>query len=327
MTKTASASHGSFGVSASLNRRAEDVRVLTVIITELELGHIQRHIFPAHFVKCANNTALENRPEAFDGLSVNCTDNILPFGVVNNAMRIFTIEPLVANPLIGQSKLTLWETASRTNAVRISGDHARNHIALAADRADDWGFAGTDATSSAALAALIPVPVLGQAADERFIDFDDTAELINVLHEGGSDLVAHEPSGFIGTEPHVAIKLQSAHAFLANEHQVDDAIPIAKRLIGIFKDRSGDVGKAVGNTISTLHALPLKSHGFKLIDVFASATRATYGIGPATCDKICATRGLIWKQFVELCGCELVNWLGLLTAGHETLLSMERSVA
>jgi hypothetical protein len=249
MAKTASASHGSFGVSASLNRRAEDVRVLTVIITELELGNIQRHIFPAHFVKCANNTALENRPEAFDGLSVNCADNILPFGVVNNAMRIFTIEPLVANPLIGAKQADFVGDGLADERGEDIGsyvrDHARNHIALAADRADDWGFAGTDATSSAALAALIPVPVLGQAADERFIDFDDTAELINVLHEGGSDLVAHEPSGFIGTEPHVAIKLQSAHAFLANEHQVDDAIPIAKRLIGIFKGRSGDVGKAV----------------------------------------------------------------------------------
>jgi hypothetical protein len=36
---------------ASLNRRSEDVRVLPVIIAELEFGNIQRHIFPAHFVE------------------------------------------------------------------------------------------------------------------------------------------------------------------------------------------------------------------------------------------------------------------------------------
>jgi hypothetical protein len=83
-------------ISASLNRRPEDVRVLPVVITELELGNIQRHVFAAHFVECADYAALEDRPEAFDGLSVDCTDD-----VVNDAMWIFAIEPLVARPLMG----------------------------------------------------------------------------------------------------------------------------------------------------------------------------------------------------------------------------------
>jgi hypothetical protein len=60
-----------------------------------------------------------------------------------------------------QSRLTLCDTASRTKAVRVAGihvrDHARNHIALTADGADDWYFAGTDAASSAAAPALIPM--------------------------------------------------------------------------------------------------------------------------------------------------------------------------
>jgi hypothetical protein len=47
-------------------------------------------------------------------------------------------------------------------------------------------------------------------------------------------LMAYGPSGFIGTEAHITIKLQGA-TFLANEHQVNDAIPIAKRLIGILE--------------------------------------------------------------------------------------------
>jgi hypothetical protein len=57
-------------------------------------------------------------------------------------------------------------------------DHARNHIALPADGADDWRFAGTNAASPAASAAFIPMPVFSQAADESFIDFDNAAELI-----------------------------------------------------------------------------------------------------------------------------------------------------
>ena len=55
-------------VLASLNRRSEDVRVLPIVIAELELGNIQRHIFAAHFMERADDAALEDRPEAFNGL-------------------------------------------------------------------------------------------------------------------------------------------------------------------------------------------------------------------------------------------------------------------
>jgi hypothetical protein len=41
--------------SATLNRFREDVRVEPVVATELEFGHVQRHIFPAHFVERADD--------------------------------------------------------------------------------------------------------------------------------------------------------------------------------------------------------------------------------------------------------------------------------
>lgn len=52
------------------NRRSEDIRVEAIVITELELGHIEGHILFAHLVESADNAALEDRPEAFDGLRV-----------------------------------------------------------------------------------------------------------------------------------------------------------------------------------------------------------------------------------------------------------------
>jgi hypothetical protein len=52
-------------------------------------------------------------------------------------------------------------------------DNTSNPITLAADGANDWRFAGTDATGSPATAAFIPMPVLGQPDDERFIAFDN----------------------------------------------------------------------------------------------------------------------------------------------------------
>jgi hypothetical protein len=54
--------------SASFYRRPENIRVLPIVIAELELGNIERHIFPAHFVEGADYTALEDRPESFNGL-------------------------------------------------------------------------------------------------------------------------------------------------------------------------------------------------------------------------------------------------------------------
>jgi hypothetical protein len=66
--------------SASLDRGSENISILSVIIAKLELGNIERHIFPAQLVECAAYAALEHRPEAFDGLSMDYADNILPFG-------------------------------------------------------------------------------------------------------------------------------------------------------------------------------------------------------------------------------------------------------
>jgi hypothetical protein len=49
MTENASASLGSFGASAPCYSRAKFVRVITVVVPELELVNIQRQIFPADF--------------------------------------------------------------------------------------------------------------------------------------------------------------------------------------------------------------------------------------------------------------------------------------
>ena len=45
--------------SASLNRRSENVRVLAIIIAELELGNVQRHIFAADFVEVPTTPRLK----------------------------------------------------------------------------------------------------------------------------------------------------------------------------------------------------------------------------------------------------------------------------
>jgi hypothetical protein len=78
--------------SASLDRRSEDVRVLPIVIAKLELGDIERHIFSAHFVECADHAAFEDRPKTFDGLSVDGADDILTARMVNSRVRVIPVE-------------------------------------------------------------------------------------------------------------------------------------------------------------------------------------------------------------------------------------------
>jgi hypothetical protein len=246
-------------------------------------------------------------------------------------MGIVTIERVVARILIGAEQADLMRYRFADEGGERCGldvrDHTRNHIAPAAGSADDRGFAGTDAASSAAAAALIPMPVLGQAPDERFIDLDNAAELINVLHESGSDFVAHEPSGFIGTEAHITIELQSAHAFLAGQHEVRNLEPVPQRFVGVLENRSGDVREAIGNPISAIHTFPLEGHCFEPIDVAASAARTADAFGPTARNEIDAARILVGEQFIELGGRQLVDWLWPFAAYHDALLSMKRIVS
>jgi hypothetical protein len=84
-----------FVVLASPNRRSENIRGLPVVIAELKLGNIERHVFAAHFVERADHTALEDRPEAFDCLSVDCANDVLAPRMVNGSVReISYIRPI-----------------------------------------------------------------------------------------------------------------------------------------------------------------------------------------------------------------------------------------
>src|SRR5260221_10357081 len=100
-TQTALARCRLLNALASANRRSENVRILAIIIAKLELGDIERHVFGAHLVECANNASFEDRPKAVDCLSVHGTDHILPLGMINGRMWELFAKMLIPNPLIG----------------------------------------------------------------------------------------------------------------------------------------------------------------------------------------------------------------------------------
>ena len=73
-------------LSASLDRCSKNIRVSPIVIAELELGNIERHIFPAHFVECADHATLEDRPKAFNRVGMDSADNIMTRGVMDGFM-------------------------------------------------------------------------------------------------------------------------------------------------------------------------------------------------------------------------------------------------
>lgn len=90
----------------SSNRRSENIRIFAVIIAELKLRNIERHIFGADFVEASDDPAFENRPKALNRVRVDCADNVLPNAVIDRAMRVIG-QPVIDAALIGREQANL----------------------------------------------------------------------------------------------------------------------------------------------------------------------------------------------------------------------------
>jgi hypothetical protein len=84
--------------SAPFNRRSENVVIETVIISELEFSDVQRHIFLADLVIAADDAALEDRPEAFNRVGVDCADHVGAASVVDHGMQVFLVKDACSLP-------------------------------------------------------------------------------------------------------------------------------------------------------------------------------------------------------------------------------------
>ena len=99
---------------ASLYRRSKDVGVLPIVVPELELGDIQRHVFAADLVEGADHAALEDRPEALNRVRVDGADNVLMRGVMDDlVLREFLVEVLVTDPMVRDEQADLLRNAAR----------------------------------------------------------------------------------------------------------------------------------------------------------------------------------------------------------------------
>jgi hypothetical protein len=308
--------------SAACYRSGEDIGIVPVVVAELELGDVQGHVLLADLMEGPDDAALEDRPEAFNGLSVNRADDVFARGVLDDLVGIELFDVPVAGPFVGAKQADFFGNRFQHKLGQYLGtyrvNHPRDNVTLTLDRADDWRFAGTDAATAASAASAVLVVRL--APDESFVDFDDTKKLLEFLVlKRRTNAVAHIPSGFVAAEAHVAMDLTCADALLAGEHQVDDLEPLAEIDLRVFEYRSDKVGKAVGAALSTIRAFPFVFHRAELIDALTLTARATNANRPAMSDQVAVARGFIGKGGFPLLDRHLMYLARLLGAGHDSV--------
>jgi hypothetical protein len=302
---------------ASFNRRSENIAVEAVVVAELKFRDVQRHIFAADLVERAHDTALEDAPEALNGLSVDSADDVLLLGMVNGAMGEFITQMRVADPLVGAEQADLFGHSLIDESLQGLSLHIRDDasddIALSLDCADDdCPFAASRWAGQSV--ALVGVLVLGLAADESFINLDNAAKFCFGLNESGADFVTHGMCRAVATEAHDALDLKGAYSLLAGQHRMGDAEPVTQGLVRVLKDGACRMREAIAGIWRTLVALPFVRHRSDRKDLYGTAARANDAFRPTPLHQIRLARFFIWEHRLELSDGHLVNWLR--SAGH-----------
>ena len=138
--------------------------------------------------------------------------------------------------------------------------------------------------------------------------------------------MAHEPSGFIGTEAHIAVYLPRANAFLASQHEVDNAKPIAERLIRVFENRPCDMREAIAFRRTSV-ALPMPRLRGNGLSLCSTAARAADTFWPALADEVSTTSVFVGEHRLELGDAHLMDLRELFCPGHNDLSFVGKNVA
>src|SRR6266849_323677 len=286
-------------------RLAEYIGFTAVVVTELEFREVQRKVLCADVMISADDSALQECPEALNIVRVNFTTHILAsrvhYGFVVVAQRV---QVVIAAVFIGRDErdtITDRLAHESTQRCRVGVlDNLADHVTLAADGSDDRGLSA----HAGDVLLLVPVAILVLAANCRFIHLDDAHQLaeLRVFHRS-SKPHAHIPDSFVSAGSKHSMKLPSAHSFFAHEHQVQNFKPHQERLLSFLEDGLCLEREAVRRAIilPALLALPVPSaRRAALVNVIVPATRTSRPARPASQHQIGPTRCLVGKRRVEL---------------------------
>jgi len=217
---------------------SKDVGILAIVVAELKLSEVQRQVFFTDVVIRADDSALQQCPEAFDVVGMNFAAHVLMRLVVYGALREGLRELLIACAFIGsnQGYSVRYGLADKTahGFNRSIFDYCASDIALSRDGSDNRDF--VEWATSALL--LVCVAILVLTTDVSFVYFDNAHQLnkFRIAHRSAQPMRHVESSRIRRSD--LPLNLHRANALLRVEHAPKDLKPDAERILGILKDSS-----------------------------------------------------------------------------------------
>jgi hypothetical protein len=118
--------------------------LVRLFVPKRELVDVQRKVLAADFVERADNSSFHQRPETFDGLSVNVAMPIFAYAVMYHAVRKVLVDVAIASVIVGRDQADLMRDSLAHKGVKSFGasvvDDAGDHVAFALHGSDDDGF-------------------------------------------------------------------------------------------------------------------------------------------------------------------------------------------
>ena len=109
------------GVSAPRYGRLENLRVVAIVVAELEFRDVQRQIFAADLVVGTHDAALNQRPEAVNGLSVHHAVNIAAYGVPHENVFELVFQVPVSSVFVAHDQADLLRNGLPHEAIQSVG--------------------------------------------------------------------------------------------------------------------------------------------------------------------------------------------------------------
>jgi hypothetical protein len=222
--------------SEAFNRDAGPLRIVNAelragVHAEVEFRQIAIKVLLVHVLVHADQTALEDRKEAFKGIGMHIATCPFVLGMVNRFVLVGL--ELVNGRAVSHQTAAVVEVLNQMVAdVLVIEVHAANVAAALDQREDDFATLGVQGAVIASLRGARQESLVCLNGHVR------TAQraAIGRRRHCVADSVTHEPCGFHAAAQH-PLKLAGADAFLGRAHKVDRLKPMGHRRVAVLEDR------------------------------------------------------------------------------------------
>ena len=277
-------------IDDALERVDENIGIVAVVESPLELLKIAIHVLDAHLVECPREGTLEQAPHALHAVRVNVAHDPHFLGMVHRFMaRIAVLDSDIGLQLIRVDGLGFILYGAADEIVERATLDVRD--ALDANLA-----AALDGSRNPRLVALVGAALaLLLAAYQCLIDLHDTQKrgaFKRLVSHRFTNAVAEIPCRSVG-DPERSLHLASGNAFLGFAHQVDRDEPFAQGQVGIVHDGSAHHRELV-SARAAFPAVVLR----QLQNIQIAATGATHTRRPSDFFK-CLAAFIVIREFLN----------------------------